>query len=203
MRSDGFEHLKESCPSMQSELLKVIAGCDDDCSSGGGKTRSVWAQLSDGGDTNVARRAKREMKNISRKHRGKEKGFLIVATYDKRIACNNLLHRSTRFSRTGHFETDEKWNPASSNMPRAFFPPPNTPQGQGKDPKNLLVYLISHERLHMIGSVLSKMAQNFSKGAESKVSPNALLQNSAFKEFSVCSLRLIFEKINQHTAEAW
>lgn len=55
MRSDGFEHLKESCPSMQSELLKVIAGCDDDCSSGGGKTRSVWAQLSDGGDTNGRR----------------------------------------------------------------------------------------------------------------------------------------------------
>lgn len=38
----------------------------------------------------VARRVKREMKNISRKHRGKEKGFLIVATYEKRIACNNL-----------------------------------------------------------------------------------------------------------------
>lgn len=55
MRSDGFEHLKESCPSLQSDLLKIIAGCDDDCSSGGGKTRSVWAQLSDGGDTNGRR----------------------------------------------------------------------------------------------------------------------------------------------------
>lgn len=31
----------------------------------------------------VARRVKREMKNISRKHRGKEIGFLIVATYEK------------------------------------------------------------------------------------------------------------------------
>ncbi|POO01500.1 E3 ubiquitin-protein ligase SIN-like [Trema orientale] len=55
MRSDGFEHLKEHCPSLQSELLKTIAGCDEDCSSGGGKTRSVWAQLSDGGDTNGRR----------------------------------------------------------------------------------------------------------------------------------------------------
>ncbi|XP_062082359.1 BTB/POZ and MATH domain-containing protein 4-like [Humulus lupulus] len=55
MRTDGFEHLKEHCPSLQSELLKTIAGCDEDCSSGGGKTRSVWAQLSDGGDTNGRR----------------------------------------------------------------------------------------------------------------------------------------------------
>uniref|UniRef100_A0A2N9J1L4 BTB domain-containing protein n=1 Tax=Fagus sylvatica TaxID=28930 RepID=A0A2N9J1L4_FAGSY len=50
MRSDGFEYLKENCPSLQSELLKTIAGCDEDCSSGGAKSRSVWAQLSDGGD---------------------------------------------------------------------------------------------------------------------------------------------------------
>lgn len=50
MRSDGFEYLKENCPTLQSELLKTVAGCDDDCSSGGGKSRSVWAQLSDGGD---------------------------------------------------------------------------------------------------------------------------------------------------------
>ncbi|PIN06132.1 Speckle-type POZ protein SPOP [Handroanthus impetiginosus] len=51
MRSDGFEYLKENCPALQSELLKTVAGCDEDCSSGGGKSRSVWAQLSDGGDT--------------------------------------------------------------------------------------------------------------------------------------------------------
>ncbi|OIT08609.1 PREDICTED: BTB/POZ and MATH domain-containing protein 4-like [Nicotiana attenuata] len=55
MQSDGFEYLKENCPSLQSELLKTVAGCDDDCSSGGGKSRSVWAQLSDGGDTNGRR----------------------------------------------------------------------------------------------------------------------------------------------------
>ncbi|KAL9235387.1 hypothetical protein vseg_010148 [Gypsophila vaccaria] len=54
MRSDGFEFLKEHCPSLQSELLKTVAGCEDDCSSAGGKSRSVWAQLSDG-DTNERR----------------------------------------------------------------------------------------------------------------------------------------------------
>ncbi|KAL2927697.1 BTB/POZ and MATH domain-containing protein 4 [Bienertia sinuspersici] len=42
-------------PSLQSELLKTVAGCEDDCSSAGGKSRSVWAQLSDGGDTNDRR----------------------------------------------------------------------------------------------------------------------------------------------------
>ncbi|KAM7522768.1 hypothetical protein LguiA_012670 [Lonicera macranthoides] len=51
MRSDGFEYLKENCPTLLSELLRAVAGCEDDCSSGGGKSRSVWAQLSDGGDT--------------------------------------------------------------------------------------------------------------------------------------------------------
>ncbi|GAA0156337.1 hypothetical protein LIER_13855 [Lithospermum erythrorhizon] len=55
MRSDGFEYLKENCPSLQSELLKTIAGCEEECSSGGGKSQSVWAQLSDGGDTNGRR----------------------------------------------------------------------------------------------------------------------------------------------------
>ncbi|KAK6164005.1 hypothetical protein DH2020_000869 [Rehmannia glutinosa] len=55
MRSDGFEYLKENCPALQSELLKTVAGCDEDCSSGGGKSRSVWAQLSDGGDTSGRR----------------------------------------------------------------------------------------------------------------------------------------------------
>lgn len=54
MRSEGFEYLKENCPSLQSELLKTVAGCEEDCSSSG-KTRSVWAQLSDGGDTNGRR----------------------------------------------------------------------------------------------------------------------------------------------------
>ncbi|GFZ19780.1 hypothetical protein Acr_28g0004850 [Actinidia rufa] len=54
MRSDGFKYLKENCPSLQSELLKTVAGCEN-CSSGGGKSRSVLAQLSDGGDTNGRR----------------------------------------------------------------------------------------------------------------------------------------------------
>lgn len=50
MRSDGFGYLKENCPSLQSELLKTVAGCEEEF-SGGGKSRSVWAQFSDGGDT--------------------------------------------------------------------------------------------------------------------------------------------------------
>ncbi|CAI0397389.1 unnamed protein product, partial [Linum tenue] len=58
MRSDGFEYLKENCPTLQSELLKTVAGCEDDCSSGGGKSRSVWGQLSDGGETTTNERRK-------------------------------------------------------------------------------------------------------------------------------------------------
>ncbi|CAL9063047.1 BTB/POZ and MATH domain-containing protein 4-like isoform X1 [Musa acuminata AAA Group] len=54
MRSSGFEYLKDHCPSLQSELLKIIAGCDEDCSSGG-NNRSVWAELSDGEDSNGRR----------------------------------------------------------------------------------------------------------------------------------------------------
>jgi speckle-type POZ protein len=54
MRSKGFEYLKEKCPLLQSELLKTVAHFEDDCSSGG-KTRSVWAQLSDGTDINGRR----------------------------------------------------------------------------------------------------------------------------------------------------
>lgn len=54
IRSDGFEYLKEHCPSLQSELLKTVAGCEEECSSGG-KSQSVWAQMSDGGDTNGRR----------------------------------------------------------------------------------------------------------------------------------------------------
>eukprot|EP01018_Ginkgo_biloba_P024050 Gb_01983 [translate_table: standard] len=54
MRSKGFEYLKEQCPSLQSELLKTVAGFEEDCSSGG-KSRSVWGQLSDGTDINGRR----------------------------------------------------------------------------------------------------------------------------------------------------
>ncbi|KAI3746762.1 hypothetical protein L6452_09201 [Arctium lappa] len=63
MRSDGFEYLKEKCPRLQSELLKTVAGCEDDCSSSGGKSRSVCAQLSDGGDTN-GRRVRQRTWNV-------------------------------------------------------------------------------------------------------------------------------------------
>ncbi|GMH11157.1 hypothetical protein Nepgr_012998 [Nepenthes gracilis] len=55
MHSDGFVYLKDNCPSLQSELLKAVAGFEEDCSSGGGKSRSVCAQLSDGGDTSGRR----------------------------------------------------------------------------------------------------------------------------------------------------
>ncbi|GAV88648.1 BTB domain-containing protein/MATH domain-containing protein [Cephalotus follicularis] len=51
MRTDGFEYLRENCPLLQSELLKTVAGCEEEF-SGGCKSRSVWAQFSDGGDTN-------------------------------------------------------------------------------------------------------------------------------------------------------
>lgn len=50
MRSDGFEYLKENCPLLQSEILKTVAGCEHEYS--GGKSQSVWAQFSDGGNTN-------------------------------------------------------------------------------------------------------------------------------------------------------
>ncbi|KAI3829016.1 hypothetical protein L1987_03130 [Smallanthus sonchifolius] len=58
MQSDGFEYLKSNYPSLQSEILNIVAGCEEGYSSGGGgggKTLSVCAQLSDGGDTNSRR----------------------------------------------------------------------------------------------------------------------------------------------------
>ncbi|CAB4285894.1 unnamed protein product [Prunus armeniaca] len=55
METDGFELLKENCPLLQSELLKTVAGTEEEL-SGGGKSRSVWAQFSDGGDTTDRRR---------------------------------------------------------------------------------------------------------------------------------------------------
>ncbi|KAI4341183.1 hypothetical protein MLD38_025939 [Melastoma candidum] len=45
MRSDGFEYLKEKCPSLQSEILKALAGCDEEV-SGGGKSQDVCPQFS-------------------------------------------------------------------------------------------------------------------------------------------------------------
>lgn len=55
MRSDGFEHMKEKGPWLQSEILKTIAGCEGDGCSAVEKSQSVWGQLSDGGDMNGRR----------------------------------------------------------------------------------------------------------------------------------------------------
>ncbi|EFJ18344.1 hypothetical protein SELMODRAFT_443336 [Selaginella moellendorffii] len=53
IQSDGFDYLKESCPSLQSELLRTVAGVeggDDDELRPGSKRRSVWTHLADGTD---------------------------------------------------------------------------------------------------------------------------------------------------------
>ncbi|KAH7446482.1 hypothetical protein KP509_01G058700 [Ceratopteris richardii] len=42
--ADGFEHLRESCPPLQSEILRAVAGVDDHAAT------STWAQLSDSTD---------------------------------------------------------------------------------------------------------------------------------------------------------
>lgn len=52
MRSDGFQYLKENFPYLQSELLKTVAGCEEQLSGGGAKSRSVWAQFSNGEEMN-------------------------------------------------------------------------------------------------------------------------------------------------------
>lgn len=54
IRTEGFDYLKDNCPSLQSEILRTVAGCEEPCSSGG-KSQSVWGQLSDGGDTSGRR----------------------------------------------------------------------------------------------------------------------------------------------------
>ena len=54
MGTDGFIYLKDNCPSLQSEILKTVTGCEDQCSSIG-KCQSVCGQLSDGGDSSVRR----------------------------------------------------------------------------------------------------------------------------------------------------
>ncbi|RWW77386.1 hypothetical protein BHE74_00014443 [Ensete ventricosum] len=51
MRSSGFEHLKDNSPSLQSELLTTIAGCEEEYK----KSRSDWGQLSDGEDSSGRR----------------------------------------------------------------------------------------------------------------------------------------------------
>ncbi|KAG8098498.1 hypothetical protein GUJ93_ZPchr0013g34994 [Zizania palustris] len=54
IRTDGFDYLKDKWPSLRSE---PVAGCEDEECSRGGKSQSVWGQLSDGdgGDTSGRR----------------------------------------------------------------------------------------------------------------------------------------------------
>ncbi|CAM6101951.1 unnamed protein product [Calypogeia fissa] len=54
MQSDGFEYLKDSCPSLQSELLRTVAGVDEEGGSFS-RNRIVWGQFSDGTDANGRR----------------------------------------------------------------------------------------------------------------------------------------------------
>ncbi|GLT65268.1 hypothetical protein SLA2020_377070 [Shorea laevis] len=49
LRADGFQYLKDNYPSLQSEILKTVAGCDE--VSGGGKSRSVYGRYSEAADT--------------------------------------------------------------------------------------------------------------------------------------------------------
>ncbi|GMH09733.1 hypothetical protein Nepgr_011574 [Nepenthes gracilis] len=51
MHTEGFEYLKEHCPLLQSELLKTVAGLEEEAGSGGGMSQGIWAQFSDVGDT--------------------------------------------------------------------------------------------------------------------------------------------------------
>nr|CAB3455779.1 unnamed protein product [Digitaria exilis] len=52
IRTEGFLYLRDNCPSLQSEILKTVAGCEEPCISGGKEPcQSVCGQLSDGGDT--------------------------------------------------------------------------------------------------------------------------------------------------------
>jgi speckle-type POZ protein len=54
IQTEGFDYLKDNCPSLPTEILKTVAGYEEEHSSGG-KSQSVWGQLSDGGDTNGRR----------------------------------------------------------------------------------------------------------------------------------------------------
>jgi speckle-type POZ protein len=54
IQTEGFDYLKDNCPSLPTEILKTVAGYEEEHSSGG-KSQSVWGQLSDGDDTNGRR----------------------------------------------------------------------------------------------------------------------------------------------------
>ncbi|KAG2311232.1 hypothetical protein Bca4012_025685 [Brassica carinata] len=51
LETDAYQEMKDECLTLQSELLKAVAGYEKGSnSSGEAKSQSVWAQLSDGGD---------------------------------------------------------------------------------------------------------------------------------------------------------
>lgn len=64
MKSEGFEHLSVSCPGLQAELLRAVAGMPDGMTpddltssqrAAASGSRSVWAQAADGTDANGRR----------------------------------------------------------------------------------------------------------------------------------------------------
>ncbi|KAJ1432161.1 TRAF-like [Sesbania bispinosa] len=91
MRSDGFVHMKEKCPWLQSEILKTIAGCEGDSCSAGEKSQSVWAQLSDGGDTNGHNTKKMGDKNEKGKGEGKSSSVQLL-----HVSINGKFFRKSR-----------------------------------------------------------------------------------------------------------
>ncbi|CAN8244247.1 unnamed protein product [Cochlearia groenlandica] len=56
LETDAYQEMKDECLTLQSELLKAVAGHgESSSSSGGAKSQSVWAQLSDGGGDTSSR----------------------------------------------------------------------------------------------------------------------------------------------------
>eukprot|EP00249_Psilotum_nudum_P017133 c26177_g4_i1 orf=1-825(+) len=59
MQSDGYEYLKESCPSLQSELLRTVAGVDHDTGIGApaatNRKTTIWIPGLDGSDASGRR----------------------------------------------------------------------------------------------------------------------------------------------------
>ncbi|CAL5077976.1 unnamed protein product [Urochloa decumbens] len=54
IRTEGFDYLKNNCPSLESEIMETVAGWEEQSSSVG-KSQSVSSQLSNGGDTSGRR----------------------------------------------------------------------------------------------------------------------------------------------------
>lgn len=56
LETDAYQQMKDECVTLQSELLKAVAGHEEGSNStGGAKSQSVWAQLSDGGGDTTSR----------------------------------------------------------------------------------------------------------------------------------------------------